>query len=136
MKTYLINITLADGNKVNARVAADNCPAALDRLTHQSDFVEFVGDNEIKCIDFALTTASPINPKNFKIEKIRNHTWRCYDLKRGIYVSWLQGSYNDSVTTHYTSNSAAKYNELSPLEAGTALREIGEYLFKFHKNLL
>ena len=138
MKIYIITLTLSSGNKVNARIAAENYTDAMTRLMQSKDYLNFVENDEIKSMDFEIEkTVSPaVNPQNYKIEKLLNHHWRCYHLKLGIYATWKQGYYNDSVIINYTKEYAARYSEISPLESATALREIGEYLFQYHKNLL
>lgn len=133
MKTYIITLTLSSGNKVNASIAAENYTAAMTRLMQSKDYLNFVENDEIESMDFEIEkTLRPlaINPKNYKIEKLLNHHWRCTDVQRDIRVVWKEGDYNDSVVCN--ADNCAE----SPIAVATAMREIGEYLFHYHKNLL
>ena len=135
MKIYIITLTLSSGNKVNARIAAENYTDAMTRLMQSKDYLNFVENDEIGSMDFEIEKMlrpPAVNPKNYKIEKLLNHHWRCTDIQHGICVVWKEGDYNDSVTTKYNADNCAE----SPIAVATAMREIGEYLFQYHKNLL
>lgn len=132
MKRFQIKITLSNGDKINAKSVGENREDAVNRLFSVPEFVSFIGSNEIKTAEAVEIPFEKINPENFLLQKSEskeNH-FVVTDLKRNFVIIFERGFFNDR------QKCTMLFNNLSELDAAAALREIGEFLWIYHRELI
>ena len=133
MKRFLIKIILLNGYLANIRVTAEDGDAAIRRIENQPEFLDFIDGSEISKIEVEEIPLVPISPDNYLLQPSATKGWWVVtDIKRNIVVKFQQGKFNDSQQNTILFDDAT----MNELEYATAMREIGEYLFQYHKNLL
>lgn len=133
MKRFLIKIILLNGYRANIRVTAEDGDAAIRRIENQPEFLDFIDGSEISKIEVEEIPLVPISPDNYLLQPSATKGWWVVtDIKRNIVVKFQQGKFNDTQQNTILFDDAT----MNELEYATAMREIGEYLFQYHKNLL
>ena len=131
---YRIEITFVSGDRIEARVEARNKKDAMRRLMDAEAFKNFAS----QCGD-VLTSSIEQEDKEEAIDESRfvvtsmhgREGWYVVaDLEKRIKVEFKKGHYNDmQKVTYFGDNTDA-------LTQATALREIGDYLYKNFKELI
>ena len=133
MNRYKINITLSDGDQVQAKSVGNNQDEALARLWQTEQFIKFVADRDIKSLKIDFDgIVQPVNPDNYIVQESEkpNH-YVVTDKINNVVAVFEKGRYNET----------AKITPLydfpqEPVGTATILREIGEYLATYRKDLL
>lgn len=133
MNRYKVTITLSNGNQVDAKVVAENQDKAIKRLQATKEFADFVGDAEIKSIDIEQIERKQSDDTRFLLQKSEkaNH-YVCTDKTNNIVAIFEQGKFNE---TQKVSN-LHDFTEVQALQIPTALREMADWLQKYHKEKL
>lgn len=136
MKYYKIIIIFQSGDKVHARIEARNQSDALDKLMKQETFIKFTYDNDVGGVDkveIIPEEKKSIDNKRFAVTNIKNKKgWYVVaDLDNRIKIEFKKGHYNDMQKVSYFGK-----GEIDALQSATALREIGEYMYEFFKELI
>ena len=134
MNQYSITIILSNGNKVESKSVGENQEEALDKLMKLDKFVEFVGDAEIVKVDILpLGTVISVNPDNYILQesKEKQNHYVVTDKVNNVVVVFERGKYNET----------AKITPLydfpkEPIGIATILKDIGEYLALYHKEIV
>lgn len=134
MNRYLITIILANGDRVEAKSVGESQEDAIKRLEETQQFTDFVADNEIVSIDISfLGEVKPVQPERYVLQKsrTRENAWVVTDTVNNVVVVFEEGRYNETarITPLYD------FPE-EPVGTATILREIGEYLAEYHKELI
>lgn len=134
MKRYNITINFKNGDKLEANVMARNQVDALNRVKKTDQFVENFANLEVADVSIQPIPIASLDNERFAITTITNKPgWYVIaDLDNLLKVEFKKGMYNET-------NSVSVIGEgkdLSPLQAATALREIGEYLYQNFKELI
>ncbi|MBQ3843479.1 MAG: hypothetical protein II817_00685 [Bacteroidales bacterium] len=134
MKRYQINITLTNGDELDARVVGRNRSDALRRIEQTEAYINFVGNHDIKTIDIRPIPIEPIDNERFAVTTIDNKPgWYVVaDLDNRIKIEFKKGRYNDTQRVL----PIGEGKQLTALQQATALREIGEYLYKNFKEII
>lgn len=134
MKRYQINITLTNGDELNARVVGRNQSDALRRMEQTDAYIDFVGNHDIKNIDIEPIPIEPIDNGRFAVTTIDNKPgWYIVaDLDNRIKIEFKKGRYND--TQRILPIGEGK--DLTPIQQATALREIGEFMYNNFREII
>lgn len=134
MKRYQINITLINGDELNARVVGRNRSDALRRMEQTDAFVDFVGNHDVEKIDIKPIAIEPIDNERFAVTNIDNKPgWYIVaDLDNRIKIEFKKGRFNDTQRILPIGDG----KQLTAQEQATALREICDYLSKYFRELL
>lgn len=134
MNRYQLKFTLSNGNTAVVLVVAPDEKQAIARVKQTPEFIEFCDGAEI--VDVVSSYSIPVealNPDDFILQKSSEDGWWVVTHKpRKIVVKFKEGSFNN-VQQHTI------LFDNPPLDAialAAVLREIGEYLYEYHKNLL
>lgn len=132
MKRYSVDMKMADGTKVEAKVTARSKSDAVGRLMNNEQFREATDGKKVESIDVIPIPIEPIDEKRFAVRTIANKTgWYIVeDAGTGFRIEWKKGMYNETnrvIPPHDIEDATA---------AATSLREIGEYLYKNFKELV
>jgi hypothetical protein len=124
MKKYSVNVTMADGAKVEANVTARNLSDAIGRLMRNEQYREAMDGKKVESIDVTPIPIEPIDETRFAVRTaVNKRGWYVVeDAGTGFRIEWKKGMYNE------TNRVLPPEKELEAADAATALREIGEYL--------
>ena len=126
--TYHVLITLTTGNKVVARVEAENQAQAIERLTDCKQFIDFCDNCDIATLDIIPIPDTPQHDYLLQQGSLPN-TWVATDLNTLMVVRWEDGKFNE--TSKFT-----PINELPPLDMATVTRLLVDWLTQNHKEKL
>lgn len=134
MKRYNITINFKNGDRLDANVMGRNQADALTRLKKSEQFIENFADEEIDKVSIQPIPIAAIDNERFAVTTIDNKPgwYVVVDLDNLLKVEFKKGKYNETNSVSIIGEG----KELSPLQAATALREIGEYMFKNFKELI
>lgn len=132
MKRYSVNVTMADGGKVEAKVTARNRSDAIGRLMRNEQFREATEGKQVESFEIKPIPIEPIDNTRFSVRTISNKRgWYIVeDARSGFRIEWKKGMYNE--TNRVIPPSEVK----DAAAAATILREIGEYLYGNFKELV
>lgn len=134
MNKYRIEITFVSDDRIEARVDARNKKDALRRLMDSEAFMDFAS----QCGDILTASVEQeereetIDTSRFVVSSVNGKEgWYVVaDLENRIKVEFKKGHYNDMQKVTCFSEDA------DALKEATAIREIGDYLFKNFKELI
>ena len=134
MNRYLFTITLTDGRRVEARAIGETSRQALEALKANKQFQDYVGDSSIDSVNATFDgEVKPVTKDCCVLQESRekpNH-YVVTHLATKIVVIFAKGGYNETARVVPLKDEPGR-----PLEEATALREIGEFLALYHKDLL
>lgn len=124
MKRYSVNVTMADGAKVEAKVTARNRSDAVGRLMRNEQFREATDGKKVESVDITPIPIEPIDETRFAVRTaVNKRGWYVVeDAETGFRIEWKKGMYNE------TNRVLPPEKRLEAADEATALREIGEYL--------
>ena len=134
MRRYHIKIYLSDQSVIDARAEADSIEDAVDKIMLTDQAKEFLGDNEIESVQLIETEEiGPVNPKRFLLQESSDPGyWVVTDQQNGLVCKFLERNFNKTQkTTDINDNPIT-----DPLTLATALREIGDFLYSKHPELI
>lgn len=134
MKRYEVEISFVNGDRVQARTEARNKNDAIRRIKATKQFIEFqaqAGDIVTEYVE--EIPIETIDNSRFVVTNVANKEgWYVVaDLENRIKVEFKKGHYNDMQKVSYFGK-----GEIDALQSATALREIGEYMYEFFKELI
>lgn len=134
MNRYSIIINLACGDRVEAKSVGNTQDDALSRLMATEQFQKFVADREITSteIDF-IETVGVLASDNYVLQKsdTRDGWYVVTDKINNVVIQFEKGRFNE--TAHIT---PLFDFPKEPVGTATILREIGEYLATYHKDII
>lgn len=133
MNRFKVKIVFLDGNEVHAKVEARNKKDAIRRVRATEQFQDFQSAS-IKEILVEKIEIQSIDNTRFAVTNIDNKQgWYVVaDLDNRIKVEFKKGHYNDIQKVCFFDN----YEDLSPAELATALREIGDFIRTNFKEII
>lgn len=134
MNRYLFTITLTDGRRVEARAIGETSRQALEALKANKQFQDYVANSSIDSVNATFEDkVKPVTEDCCILQESRekpNH-YVVTHLATKIVVIFAKGGYNETARVVPLKDEPGR-----PLEEATALREIGEFLALYHKDLL
>lgn len=135
MNQYRVIIKPSNEEKVDAKIAAKSEKRAVKRLVDTPEFRQFVGTAKPKETSITLlgeykevdNTARFV----FGESKEKPNWFVVTDTAEMFVVSFEKGKFNETVIITPLND-----NVSSVLQSATSLREIGEYLVKYHPEVL
>lgn len=134
MRRYHIKIYLSDRSVIDAKTEADSLEDAVDKIMATDQAKEFLGDNDIESVQLVDTEdITPSAPDRFLLQESTDPGyWVVTDLQNGIVCKFLERNFNKTQkTTDINDNPIT-----DPLTLATALREMGDFLFSKHPELI
>lgn len=135
MKQFKVIITFNDGDEINSKVAASNPSDALQRVLDNEKAIEFIAShNDIKTVDISfLGDYNDIkeDPERFILSLSQEKPdWIvAADRKTNMVFMFKEGAFEDTVEYK-------PLEDMTPLDAATAVRELGDYLRLYYAGLL
>lgn len=134
MNQYRVRIILSNNEEVDAKVAANSEEHAIKRLVSTEQFKEFSGKAKVKDVLITLLgeykEVSNTSRFVFGESKEKPNWFVVTDTASMFVVRFERGKYNE------TSIITPINNVENDMQAATVLREIGEYLVKYHPEVL
>ena len=134
MNRYLFTITLTDGRRVEARAIGETSRQALENLKANRQFQNYVGNSSIDSVNATFEDkVEPVTEGCCVLQESREKPdhYVVTHLATKIVVIFAKGGYNETARVVPLKDEPGR-----PLEEATALREIGEFLALYHKDLL
>lgn len=134
MRRYHIKIYLSDQSVIDAKTEADSLKEAVDKIIATDQAKDSLGDNDIESVQLIDTEdITPAAPDRFLLQESTDPGyWVVTDLQNGIVCKFLERNFNKTQkTTDINDNPIT-----DPLTLATALREIGEFLYSKHPELI
>lgn len=130
MKKYIIKVKLPNLDEVHAKVVAQNETSAINRIVDSEEFKKFIGATPLSEIKFYCDGEEEIKP--VQLEDCHLTTFEgvgcaVEHLASGAIVGFEEGRFNDTaqvLTYPYA---------LTPEQIAQVLREVGEWLYIFHR---
>lgn len=135
MNQYKVTITFNDGDQVHSKVAAENQSEALARLMGNEQVKEFaVQHEEVKSVGVEYIgeyVEVQDDPLRFSLtpSQEREGWWVAADRRTKMVFIFMEGVFPDSVECR-------PLEDMPPLDAATAVRELGDWLKRYHGGLL
>ena len=134
MRKYHIKIFISDNDYIDAKADANSMDEAVDKILSTDQAKEFIGDNLIDSVQLIDSEElEPISPKRFIVQESSDPGyWVITDLQNNIVCKFLERNFNkDQKITDINDNPIS-----DPLTLATALRDMGEYLYSTHPELI
>lgn len=135
MKQFKVIITFNDGDQIQSKVAAWNQSDALQRIMTNEQAVEFIASHDdVKSVDISYIGEYkdvPDDPNRFVLapSEEREGWIVAADRKTNMVFIFMEGVFPDSVEYK-------PLESMTPLDAATAVRELGDWLRLYHADLL
>lgn len=131
LKRYKIRFKLSDGNEVNCRMSAPSSDVAIARIQSSLEFQTFKEKTEIVSVSTEIDGGEvDIKPEKFTLKESETpNFWVVSDTTRNVVVKFKKGDFAQQKVT-------VLFEGLSEIEIATSLKEIGEYVAKYHPELL
>lgn len=132
-KHFHVVIGFADGNMVDAKVVARNSHHAVYLLKQQQVYKDFAGNTTITSETVDEIQIEPIINNRFSVSKVDNKMmyYVVSDHENMLGVEFLKYRYNERQRVIQL----GKGKQLTAIQAATALREIGEFMFLNFKEI-
>ena len=134
---YKIEITLSDGDQVNANVEAENQAKAIERLKNTPKFVKFIGNRTITKIDIKPDKGynNTTNPKQFVLQPGKEFGyWILADTVNQIVCKFKHGKFNE--TQEISLLNDVKINPSMELQFAKTLRQMSDWLAENHPEVI
>lgn len=135
MNQYKVIITFNDGDQIQSKVAAWNQSDALQRIMTNEQAIDFIASHaDVKNVDITFIGEYedvPNDPNRFVLtpSQERNGWIVAADRKTNMVFIFMEGVFPDSVEYK-------PLEDMTPLDAATAVRELGDWLRLYHRDLL
>ena len=128
-----ITFLLGNGDRIKCRVDAPDGDKAIKRIMAQPEFLASLGDAEILETTFKEIQPLELDPENYVLQPSKDEGWWVLtDKAHQIVCKFHEGQFNQSQTFTRLFDST----DLDELEFATIMRQFGDYLQTFHKELL
>lgn len=135
MKQFKVIITFNDGDQIQSKVAAWNQSDALQRIMTNEQAIEFIASHaDVKNVDITYIGEYkdvPDDPQRFVLapSEEREGWIVAADRKTNMVFIFMEGVFPDSVEYK-------PLEDMTPLDAAAAVRELGDWLRLYHTDLL
>ena len=135
MKQFKVIITFNDGDEINSKVAASNPSDALQRVFDNEKAIEFIASHDdIKSVDISFIgdyNDIKEDPERFILSLSQEKPgWIvAADRNTNMVLMFKEGAFEDTVEYK-------PLEDMTPLDAATAVRELGDYLRLYYAGLL
>jgi hypothetical protein len=130
MRKFKITAVLPNGDEVRSNVVAVSAAAAVEKIKASSQFIEFLGDMSMEDVWFLDEGSEEIKP--IAIDACRLTTFEgvgcaVEHIASGVIIGFEEGRFNATAE-------ALNYPAMMTAEQiATIMREVGEWLYVFHK---
>lgn len=135
MNRYSVIIHLSDGSRVDAKAVGENQADAIEMVKNSQHVISFIGDREITKVDISfLEKVTDVSEENYILQKstIRDNWYVVTDKINNVVIQFERGKYNTTSKVTPLDDTT----NISAIDMATIIREIGEYIYKYHKDLL
>lgn len=133
LRRFEITFLLGNGDRIKCRVDAPDGDKAIKRISEQPEFLASLGDAEILKTTFKEIQPLKLDSENYVLQPSKDEGWWVLtDKAHQIVCKFHEGQFNQSQTFTRLFDS----NDLDELEYVTAMRQFGDYLQTYHKELL
>jgi hypothetical protein len=136
LRWFEITLLLANGNRLNVRVEAIDGDTAIKRISRQPEFLQMLhqlGDAEIISTTFKEFKPPKLDPKNYVLQPSEDEGWWVVtDTVRNIVCKFHEGNFNNTQTITPLFDST----DIDELDHATAMRQMGDFIHDYHKELL
>ena len=135
MKQYQVIITFNDGDQIQSKVAAWNQSDALQRIMSNKQATEFItSHDDVKNVDITCLGEYkdiPDDPQRFVLSPSQEREgWVvAADRKTNMVFIFMEGAFRESVEYK-------PLDDMTPLDAAAAMRELGDWLRLYHADIL
>ena len=134
MKQYQVIITFNDGDQIQSKVAAWNQSDALQRIMSNKQATEFItSHDDVKNVDITCLEYKdiPDDPQRFVLSPSQEREgWVvAADRKTNMVFIFMEGAFRESVEYK-------PLDDMTPLDAAAAMRELGDWLRLYHADIL
>lgn len=136
MNNYLIKIKLSNGDEVDARATASDQSEAIDKVTNNKEFIDFLGDATILSVDVQLEKEPQTDKDTSRfvfVESAEKKNWFVVtDTLTMFVIRFEKHRFNETrIITPLNDD-----RQCNALTVATSLREITDFLMKHHHELL
>lgn len=136
MNTYRIKIKLSNGDEIQARSVGNTPLEAQHRVLDAPQAKEFLQGATVQYIYVELernAVSDDVNPDDYKFQpSTEKKDWYVVtDTKAMVVVTFQEGKFNETQRITHLNDEVP-----DALVAATALRKIGDYLHKYHPEVL
>lgn len=133
LKRFEITFLLGNGERIKCRVDAPNGDKAIERIMKQPEFIQGLGNAEILQTTIKEIEPLKLDPGNYVLQPSKDAGWWVLtDKAHKIVCKFHEGQFKKSQTFTRLFDS----NDLDELEYATVMRQFGDYLQAYHKELL
>lgn len=141
MKRYELHIVLMNDNEIHCRVEAMDKNDAMHRLTHNSQFRDFCEGSAIRKVDVTEIPHEEVVDENRFALTMDGDICTAVDLDGRFRVVWRKNCYADNKLYRIGEKLPKKGISASDtasevLEDATAIRQLGEWLVRYHPELI
>lgn len=135
MNQYKVIITFNDGDQIQSKVAAWNQSDAIARLMANEQVLEFAGQHDdVKNVDIVYIGEYKDvrdDPQRFVLTPSQGREgWLvAADRKTNMVFMFMEGAFTESVEYK-------PLDDMTPLDAATAMRELGDWLRLYHADIM
>lgn len=135
MNQYKVIITFNDGDQIQSKVAAWNQSDALQRIMTILQAIDFIDSKQdVKSVDISLIVELadvPDDPQRFVLSpsKEREGWVVAADRKTNMVFIFMEGAFRESVEYK-------PLDDMTPLDAAAAMRELGDWMRLYHADML
>lgn len=134
MKQFTIKILLDNGDEIKAKAMAETVNDAVDKILSTEQAIEFVDKHQVdgvKVID--VQNIPEKRTEGFVLQESETPGfWVVTDTKNNLVCKFLERNFNETQKiTDLNDNPIT-----DPLALAMALREIGDYLYSIHPELI
>lgn len=135
MNQYKVIITFNDGDQIQSKVAAWNQSDALQRIMTNEQAIDFIASKQdVKSVDISLIgelADVPDDPQRFVLSPSQEREgWVvAADRKTNMVFIFMEGAFRESVEYK-------PLDDMTPLDAAAAMRELGDWMRLYHADML
>lgn len=136
MKKYKVIIRFTDGDEINCNVVAESQAEALQRVVSEEKAIEFIseGNKVVDNVDIAYIgeyEEITDDPSRFSVEpsQEREGWYVAVDKKNNVVILFEKCNFNNTIDCKPLDDAPA-------LDLATAMRELVDWLRKYHSELL
>lgn len=130
MRKFRITAVLPNGDEVRSNVVATSAEAAVERIKSSAQFIEFLGNfpiEDVWFLDEGSEEVQSIAIDNCRLTTFEGVGCAVEHLASGVIIGFEEGRFNATAE-------ALNYPAMMTAEQiATIMREVGEWLYCFHK---
>lgn len=130
MRKFRIKAVLPNGDEVRSNVVAVSAAAAVEKIKASSQFIKFLGDmpmEDVWFLDEGSEEIKPVGVDACRLTTFKGVGCAVEHVASGVIIGFEEGRFNATAE-------ALNYPAMMTAEQiATIMREVGEWLYCFHK---